>query len=175
MIDRLVEALEVNRCTVRRCDQAQVVDTVATALAERGAGLVAFADGPAMQRHGVLDGIAERFEVLRPQDSRWRERLPQAAVGLTGADVAAAAEGALALAAAPGAPRAVSVVPPAHVCVLDAGSVEADFATAVARLAREPLPSALTWITGPSRTGDLEMQLTHGIHGPLTVDVVIVA
>jgi L-lactate dehydrogenase complex protein LldG len=174
MIERLVDALEANRCTVRRCDQAQVVSTVATALAERGAGLVAFADSADMQRHGVLDGIVERFDVLLPHDTRWRERLPEAAVGLTGADVAAAAEGALALAAAPGSPRAVSVVPPAHVCVLDAARVEADFATAVTRLAREPLPSALTWVTGPSRTGDLEMQLTYGIHGPLTVDVVVV-
>ncbi len=51
----------------------------------------------------------------------------------------------------------------------------ATFADAIARVAAGPLPSALTWIGGPSRTGDLEMIQTLGVHGPAAVEVVLVA
>jgi L-lactate dehydrogenase complex protein LldG len=35
------------------------------------------------------------------------------------------------------------------------------------------MPSAVSWLGGPSRTSDLEMRTTFGVHGPKTVDVVI--
>ena len=46
-------------------------------------------------------------------------------------------------------------------------------ADAVTRVASGPLPSALTWVGGPSRTGDLEMIQTLGVHGPAAVEVVL--
>ena len=60
-----------------------------------------------------------------------------------------------------------------HVCVLRASDIVPAFADAVASFAGT-LPSALTWIGGPSRTGDLEMITTLGVHGPTVVEVVIV-
>jgi L-lactate dehydrogenase complex protein LldG len=36
------------------------------------------------------------------------------------------------------------------------------------------MPSALTWIGGPSRTGDLEMITTLGVHGPRAVEIVLI-
>jgi L-lactate dehydrogenase complex protein LldG len=66
----------------------------------------------------------------------------------------------------------VSLVPPAHVCLLRAGDLVEDLAEALARL--DSLPSGLVWISGPSRSADLEMTLTLGVHGPASVDVVIV-
>jgi L-lactate dehydrogenase complex protein LldG len=75
--------------------------------------------------------------------------------------------------AAPHVPRAISLLPPVHVCVLRASDVVPDLAGAIASFAGS-LPSALTWIGGPSRTGDLEMITTLGVHGPTVVEVVIV-
>ncbi|HWS46659.1 MAG TPA: LUD domain-containing protein, partial [Acidimicrobiia bacterium] len=68
------------------------------------------------------------------------------------------------------------LVPPAHVCVVRTADVVDTLADALARLAAtaSDLPSALTFVGGPSRTGDLEMILTLGVHGPRTVDVVLV-
>ncbi len=40
--------------------------------------------------------------------------------------------------------------------------------------ARGDLPSALTFITGPSRTGDIEQKLTIGIHGPAELHLVLI-
>ena len=42
------------------------------------------------------------------------------------------------------------------------------------RLAAEELSSATTFITGPSRSGDLEMVTTYGVHGPLNLIYVLV-
>ena len=115
------------------------------------------------------DGI----EVLLPGDAAWSERLAGAAAGITGARLAVAEPATIALAAAPGSPRATSLLPPAHVCVLRVADVVADLAGALERVGSD-LPSALTWVAGPSRTADLEMITTLGVHGPRTVDVYLV-
>jgi L-lactate dehydrogenase complex protein LldG len=63
------------------------------------------------------------------------------------------------------------------VCLVATGTVVATIADAIARLGSlgpDGLPSAITWIGGPSRTSDLEMRPTFGIHGPKTVEVVLV-
>jgi L-lactate utilization protein LutC len=80
---------------------------------------------------------------------------------------------AIGLAAAPGSPRGTSLVPPDHVCVLRVADLVDTLADAMQTLAAGELPSALTWIGGPSRTGDLEMITTLGVHGPRTVEVVL--
>jgi L-lactate dehydrogenase complex protein LldG len=118
--------------------------------------------------------LRERVELLTPDDDQWSARLPTADAGITGACVAVAEPAAIALAAAPGSPRATSLLPPAHVCVLRVADIVPTLADAIARVTSKPLPSAITWIGGPSRTGDLEMILTLGVHGPRTVDVILV-
>jgi L-lactate dehydrogenase complex protein LldG len=95
-------------------------------------------------------------------------------VGVTGAALAIETPAALGLAARAGVPRATSLVPPVHVCVVQATDIHPTFAEAVTALATTELPSALTWIGGPSRTSDLEMVQTLGIHGPRAVDVIVV-
>jgi len=161
MIASFVEQLRANACVVH----GPVPTADACALV---AGLV----------HGVvacngdvpftLDGA------LTPDDPTWSERLPHVDVGVTGARLAVADPAAIALAAGPGAPRATSLVPPAHICVLRVDDIVPTLTDALARVAQEEMPSALTWIGGPSRTGDLEMILTLGVHGPRTVEVVLV-
>jgi L-lactate dehydrogenase complex protein LldG len=37
-----------------------------------------------------------------------------------------------------------------------------------------PLPAAVAFVTGPSRTGDIEQLLTRGVHGPVAVEIVLV-
>jgi L-lactate dehydrogenase complex protein LldG len=112
--------------------------------------------------------------VLIPEADGWRDRLPGARLGVTGSLLAVAETGSLALAAGSGAPRAVSLLPAVHLCLVSTADIVATFADAIARVGGGPLPSALTWIGGPSRTGDLEMIQTLGVHGPAAVEVVLV-
>jgi L-lactate dehydrogenase complex protein LldG len=96
-------------------------------------------------------------------------------IGLTGADAALADTGALVLAAGPGRGRLASLLPPVHVAIVPVDRLVPSLGALIeARpgLLRES--SNVVVIAGPSRTADIEMTLTHGVHGPKHVYVVLV-
>jgi L-lactate dehydrogenase complex protein LldG len=171
VIDALVAGLRANSCIVTG---PVGVDDARAAIVERvprGALVACDDDLPIPDVAGALR--ARGVELLAPDDPSWFGRLPEAAVGITGSRLAVAEPAAIALAAAPGSPRGTSLLPPVHVCVVRVADVVATLEEAMARVAAQELPSALTWIGGPSRTGDLEMVTTLGVHGPRAVEVVL--
>ena len=102
------------------------------------------------------------------------EQQALAAVGVTGCDAAIAETGTLAMIGAPGRSRTVSLLPPLHVAVVARHQLcytMAEFFEAH----RDQLAAAAscTFITGPSRTADIELTLTLGIHGPGRVTIIV--
>jgi L-lactate dehydrogenase complex protein LldG len=97
-------------------------------------------------------------------------------IGLTGALAGIAESGTIAVVSGPGRSRLASLLPPAHIAVLRA---ERLYPSLDAFLASHPdiadAGSNLVLITGPSRTADIEMTLTRGVHGPGEIHVVLVA
>lgn len=96
-------------------------------------------------------------------------------VGVTGALAGLAESGSLVLSHGPGRPRMASLIPEIHIALLDVGRI----ARTLAHWAHEYPSSAvettnLVLVTGPSRTGDIEMELNLGVHGPRTVHIVMV-
>ena len=158
----------------------EALDLLVQLCRERAGGAaVALSTGdPVVSQLGVEERLgAAGLEVLTPEDVFWRERLAEAGVGVTGAITAAAASGTVGIACGPRAPRATSLVPPAHICLVFRGTMVEDLAEALRRYipgADNDLPSGLVWVSGPSRSADLELVLTVGVHGPGSVDVVIV-
>ena len=144
-----------------------------------GAAVALSTGDPVVQQLGVEERLAAAgLEVLTPEDVFWQERLAEAGVGVTGAVTAAAASGTVGIACGPRAPRATSLVPPAHICLVFRATMVEDLAEAIRRCTptanAADLPSGLVWVSGPSRSADLELVLTVGVHGPGSVDVIVV-
>ena len=100
--------------------------------------------------------------------------LDRAAVGITGALAGLADTGSVALASGPGRGRIVSLLPPVHIALLPAAKL---YPSMPAFLADRPdltrQASSLVFVTGPSRTADIEQVLTLGVHGPREIHVLL--
>jgi L-lactate dehydrogenase complex protein LldG len=89
-------------------------------------------------------------------------------VGVTLAESLVAESGTIAVGSGI-AGRAISVLPPIHLVVATADQLVADLETSMRRIRErypERLPTTFSWITGPSRTADIEKILVLGAHGP---------
>lgn len=163
--DRLLDY----RALVRRIGADRVAAEVAAALERRGARRVVVpADAPP---EWFAHASAERLPDSREE--------PLAVADLTGVDgvvtgcsVAVAETGTIVLDGGPGqGRRAVTLVPDYHLCVVRADQVVDGVPQAV-RLLDPSRP--LTWISGPSATSDIELNRVEGVHGPRTLEVLLV-
>ncbi|MCC6163351.1 MAG: iron-sulfur cluster-binding protein [Acidobacteria bacterium] len=102
-------------------------------------------------------------------------RLDAAIVGVTGADAALVDTGSVVLLHGEGRGRLVSLLPPIHVVLVRVDRLRATLAEMIAAAPLLPRDSTnVVVVTGPSRTADIEMSLTRGVHGPRLVHVVFV-
>lgn len=101
----------------------------------------------------------------------------EADLGITGADGLIAETGTVVSRARHEEPRSPSLLPPLHLVVARLSQVVPDLFDLFGSLVppESVMPSCLTLITGPSKTGDIEMQLVTGVHGPGQVHVVLIA
>jgi len=136
---------------------------------------------PTLDRLGLQDLLAS--QAITPHDNRDLSQLPEdqqryiilhADVGISSVDFAVAETGTLAVGARPGQERSVSLVPPVHIAVVEQQQIVPDLFDLFAKLAQRELPSNVAFISGPSKTGDIELELTTGVHGPGKWHVVIV-
>ena len=105
--------------------------------------------------------------------------LASADIGITGADFAIADTGTLVLLSGPEQPRLTSLLPPVHIAILEKETIVPNIHALFARLGKsyenyDKLCSCISFITGPSRTADIELNLTLGVHGPGRAIVIIV-
>ena len=99
-------------------------------------------------------------------------------LGITGAQWAIAETGTLVLESEREFNRLTSLVPPVHVCLVEAKNFRRTLGEILQKLnenGRESLSRTITFITGPSRTSDIELTLAIGVHGPRELRVVVIA
>ena len=95
-------------------------------------------------------------------------------VGISTAQAAIAETGTLVLVSEDERHRLVSLVPPVHIAIVDASRICETLGDALARLRKgKEISRAVTFVTGPSRTADIELTLTVGVHGPQELYVII--
>jgi len=103
-----------------------------------------------------------------------RDLQARAAIGVTGCDGAIAETGTLVLLTGEGRPRAASLLPPAHVAVVRRQDLRFGMTEFFAERGEDILAATCcTFVTGPSRTADIELTLTVGVHGPGRVIVIV--
>lgn len=97
-------------------------------------------------------------------------------VGITGCFCAVAETGTLMLCSSPHSPATVSLLPETHIAVVDAERIVPGMEEAwqLARKELGELPRAVNFISGPSRTGDIEQTIVLGAHGPYRVHLILV-
>ena len=170
LLDLLAERLTDYRAAVRRAEPAQLLDTVAAALAGRGARRLVVPPGldlPGLDLSGGLAGVE-----LMLDDGLSARELDGFDGVITTAAVAIAETGTIILDGSAGqGRRALSLIPDYHLCLVRARQVVGLVPEAVARL-RPDRP--LTWISGPSATSDIELNRVEGVHGPRTLDVILI-
>lgn len=95
-------------------------------------------------------------------------------VGITGAEAAFAESGSIVLRSGWGRPRMVSLIPLVHIALLAQDRIHRSLSHWMAE-AVETVgdPANLVFISGPSRTGDIEQQLNLGVHGPRHLHVIL--
>ena len=95
-------------------------------------------------------------------------------VGISTAQGAIAETGTLVLDSACERHRLVSLVPPVHIAIINASSIVETLGEALSLLQKDKeISPAIKFITGPSRTADIELTLTIGVHGPQELYVIV--
>ena len=95
-------------------------------------------------------------------------------VGITTAQAAIAETGTLVLDSARERNRLISLVPPVHIAIVNASSIFQTLGEALAFIYQNGnISPAVTFITGPSRTADIELTLAIGVHGPQELYVIV--
>ncbi|MGW8354895.1 LutC/YkgG family protein [Streptomyces wedmorensis] len=169
VLDLLHENLADYRAHVHRTAPDGVGALVGRLLAERGARSVVVPAG--LPEDWVAAAGAER----RTDEPRLTPyELDAADAVVTGCALAIAETGTIVLDGGPGqGRRALTLVPDLHVCVVRAPEqVVPSVPRALPRL--DPA-RPLTWISGPSATSDIELDRVEGVHGPRTLEVILVS
>ncbi len=144
----------------------------------------------------IADLGAEKVVVngVRPlTDISWREKWPQvdwfqvgqtdgdlrafcaaADLGISGAEAALAETGSVVIRSGAGQSRLATLLPPVHLALVPASCLTADLFTFTASHQGE-LPANLVFVSGPSKTADIEQTMAIGVHGPKRFIVVLYA
>jgi L-lactate dehydrogenase complex protein LldG len=133
----------------------------------------------AAHHHPLLDPIVPLIGL----ETRYMEEHPDSwslescSVGVTACDALIAQTGSILLTTHSAGGRALSVLPPHHVVIAQANQLVPDLPAAFELLQsryRDRYPSFITFVTGPSRTGDIERILVLGAHGPKNLTVIVI-
>ncbi|MBA3874670.1 MAG: lactate utilization protein [Anaerolineae bacterium] len=129
----------------------------------------------AIKENGIAIHYPEMHDEFRRETI---ETIQAAQAGLTGADVAIAATGTMVVSTGPGKGRLPTVLAPVHIAVITLDQIVArleDWLAGQRAQGSDGLWNSanVCFISGPSKTADIEMQLIYGVHGPGIVQVVV--
>jgi L-lactate dehydrogenase complex protein LldG len=183
LAEDLLEALGRRRATGAVVAAADAARAAATVADDWGIERALLADDPVLHELAVDAALGgDGREVLRWPEGRgsgWRELLglegPELTLGVTVPTLGVAERGTLVLETGPGHGRSIDVVSMYHLAVLPASRLRATLAEALAEAyAGGRAPSAVSLVSAPSRTSDIEKISTLGAHGAKGLHLLVV-
>ncbi|MFD4505286.1 lactate utilization protein C [Streptomyces sp. NPDC058457] len=167
-VDLLAENLADYRAVVHRCTEDELAATIGRLVAERGSRSVAVPTG--LPPEWLTATTAEQSPDSAETTPHELDRVGSV---VTGCAVAIAETGTIVLDGGPDqGRRRITLVPDHHICVV---RVPEQVVSSVPQALERLDPARpLTWISGPSATSDIELDRVEGVHGPRTLEVVLV-
>ena len=192
LLDTLMEAaksinLQVTACQNARSVTVALADLVREKTPEWGSqkSVAAWAH-PLIESLNLPDAFAEQgvpvffTDLQKTAAQNLRRCIIDSYIGITSADFCLADTATLVMRTRPGQARTVSLVPAIHVAVIELSQVIADLKELYALLKWDPqerkegLTNCMTFVSGPSKTADIEATMVRGAHGPREVHVFVI-
>jgi L-lactate dehydrogenase complex protein LldG len=141
---------------------------------------------PLIESLNLPDALSEQgvpvffSDVNAPEGETLRQRIIDSYIGITSADFCMADSATLVMRTRPGQARTVSLLPSIHIAVIELDRIIADLKELYALLKWDPQESiegvtnCMTFISGPSKTADIEATMVHGAHGPREVYIFVI-
>jgi L-lactate dehydrogenase complex protein LldG len=169
VVDRFCARVEEYRATVQRVSPDGLAAATAAACRSRGVARLAVPPGGPAEIEGV--------ELVVDDPPLSAADLDAVDGVLTGCALGIAETGTIVLDGGPrSGRRAITLVPDYHLCIVEAEAIVAGVPDAVAALAEAAKAGRpITLVSGPSATSDIELDRVEGVHGPRTLDVLVVA
>ena len=122
-----------------------------------------------------LAGKPVALHTTYPEDPDLREKTISSYIGITAADWGIAESASLVQHTVSGRPRSTSLVPSIHIGLLPLNRLLANLEEVYCMIRRTGSLCSLTFISGPSKTADIEAHMVHGAHGPREMHVIVLA
>ena len=175
-VARLKQRMEAMHAEVVVTDAGAWLDALKTVLRNRSLNGLLYAPATALGQElaAAWDSDLPPLVGYTEDVEQSKERLFAIDASITSTQGGLADVGALILWPDSNEPRLMSLAPPLHIAVLDATKIHDSLADAIAlERWQERMPTNVLLISGPSKTADIELVLTFGVHGPKELIVLI--
>jgi len=172
LVERFQQAVEsvAGRCVVVP-DETEAAELMQLIIEQKNARRIAVTNSPLVQR--VVKRVKLDVELL---ENVVPPALFDCDIGITSAQWAVAETGTLVLESDKEQHRLASLVPPVHIAIIEADQIRhtlAEVLQALSKHGQDTLSRTVTFVTGPSRTSDIELTLAISVHGPAELYVIV--
>ncbi len=161
---------EVFRCSTLTEAREALLKLIETAGVEKAVVV----EGPLQMAAGITEALRARGIEVYTTPEEIAERAPTADVGISGVEFGVAETGSVFQEGTAITTRLVTILPPLHVVFLSSANIVPDIPEAFEIIAKNFDRGYVGFITGPSRTADIERVLTIGVHGPSRFAIIAV-
>jgi L-lactate dehydrogenase complex protein LldG len=167
----------VNTSVYRENETDGIREFIAGFVSERGLESFSIWETEFLNSLGIKESLEGSGLAIKSAENK--AEIALSSVGITEADYAIADTGTLVLLSGPERPRGVSLIPPVHLAIVKKENIVSNIEELFGIVNKfyedhKTTPASATFITGPSRTADIELNLTLGVHGPKELHVLIV-